>query len=306
MIGSTMRWHLLLLVPLAALGLAACGDSSDPASDRPQIAVTTNILGDVVEHLLGDAADVVTIMPVGADPHDFQPSARQANEMREADMLITNGAGFEEGLLEVVEGAVADGVPVHAAISAIDPLDLEDAEGGIDPHFFTDPARMAEAAEGILDALLAEVPALDTAAVRAHAGSYVEGIRSVDHDVEALLDGVPEERRILVTNHEVFGYFADRYGFEVVGTVIPAGSTTEGASAGRLADLIEQIRRAQVPAIFADTSAPAGLARTLAEDVGDVEVVELFSESLGGADSEGRTYLEMVRTNAERIADALS
>jgi len=314
-----MRRRLLLLV-LAALTLVGCGTAGDgeAASDRPRVVVTTNILGDVVENLLGDAADVVTILPVGANPHDFQPSARQVDDMRRADALVVNGAGFEVGLLEVVESAQSDGIPVHEAISAVETLALAEGtdhdgghgegggKGGTDPHFFTDPARMAVAAEGILEALIAEVPELDTERVRRRAGAYVDELLALDREVEDLLAAVPERRRVLVTNHQVFGYFADRYGFEVVGAVIPSGSTGEGASAGGLAALIEEIRHERVPAIFADTSSPADLARTLGEDVGDVEVVELFSESLGDEDSGGGTYLDMVRTNAERIADALA
>lgn len=111
----------------------------------------------------------------------------------------------------------------------------------------------------------------------------------------------------MVTNHEVFGYFAQRYGFEIVGTVIPAGSTSEGASAGALADLANTLRSRNVRAVFADASASNKLAEALAGEVGGkVEVVELYSESLGQRGSDGDTYIDMMRTNAERIAAALA
>lgn len=334
--------RLLVLLSCLALPLAACGDDQGSSSGGGgRVVVTTNLLADVVSELLGDVAEVTTVVPVGANPHDFQASAQQAAAMREADILITNGAGFEESLLEVIEGAEADGVPVYEAMEAVEVLELgaevhgtaaehdeedepaqdgdhadegEDAghgeEGhsheGEDPHFFTDPARMAVAAQGILDAVLEELPELDTEAVRDRAASYIGELEALDAEVARILDVVPVDRRVLVTNHEVFGYFADRYGFEVVGTVIPGGGTGESVSAGALSTLIELIEHEGVPAIFADTSSPADLAETLAKDVGDVEVVELFSESLGEPGSGGETYLEMVRTNAERIADALS
>jgi zinc/manganese transport system substrate-binding protein len=123
--------------------------------------------------------------------------------------------------------------------------------------------------------------------------------------VEQLLAAVPPERRVLVTNHDVFGYFAERYGFEVLGAVIPAGSTLAEPSAHDLDDLATLIEQAGVPAVFADTSAPSRLADALAGEGTDVEVVELYSESLGEPGSEGATYIGMVRTNARRIADAL-
>lgn len=313
--------RILPLLPLLSLLLlvAACGDDGDDGdaagAGRPQVVVTTSILGDVVSSLLGDAVEVTTIMPAGVNPHDFQASPREAAAMREADLLVTNGGGFEEGLLELVRGAEDDGVPVFEALSAVDHLDLdaheEDAAArgaehghdheGSDPHFFTDPARMADAARGILAAVTEE---LDVEGLEERAAAYLEELEALDAEVASILAAVPAERRVLVTNHEVFGYFADRYGFEVVGTVIPGGSTGESA-AGDLAHLLEVIEEEGVPAIFADTSSPADLAENLAKDVGEVEVVELFSESLGDAGSGGETYLDMVRTNAERIAAAL-
>jgi zinc/manganese transport system substrate-binding protein len=120
------------------------------------------------------------------------------------------------------------------------------------------------------------------------------------------VSAVPAGRRTLVTNHEVFGYFADRYGFDVVGAVIPAGTTQAEPSAEQLAELADTIEERGVPAIFVETSSPTRLADALAEEVGDVDVVELFSESLGDEGSGGETYAAMMRTNATRIADALA
>ena len=111
---------------------------------------------------------------------------------------------------------------------------------------------------------------------------------------------------VLVTNHEVFGYFADRYGFEVAATVIPSGSTMDGTSAGELADLADLLIDEGVSVVFSDTSASDQLAQTLADEVGSVAVVALFTESLGDADSDGASYIDMVRSNAERIAAALA
>jgi len=300
----------------ASVLLAACGDGSPSRSEngdvRPSVVVTTNILGDVVSEIAGGAAEVTVVMPVGSNPHDFQPSAQQAAAMRQADLLVVNGGGFEEGLLDLVEGAEADGVPVYEALSAVAALDLaeddetpaEEDPGAVDPHFFTDPTRMADAVNGIRDALVEEVPSIDVAALDAAVEEYVSKLDELDTEVEALLAAVPEDDRVLVTNHEVFEYFADRYGFEVVGVVVPGGTTESGTSAGQMAELVQVIEREDVKAIFGDSSSP-GLAETLADEVGDVEVVELFSESLGEQGSGGESYLEMVRTNAERVAAAL-
>ena len=337
---------LVLLGGVAGVLLAGCGDDGTDAAgsgaggnaDRPTIVVTTNILGDVVEAFAGDQAEVVTIMPVGADPHDFQASAQQANQMREADALIVNGAGFEEGLHDVIDAAVDDGTPAFEAIAAVEIIEFGgdghdhddeghadedhsdddhsdddhggsghgDAHEGGDPHFFADPARMAVAVDSIADFLIDTIDGVDAGVLRSDADAYVARLDELDEDVQSILSDLSEDQRVLVTNHEVFGYFADRYDFEVVGTVIPGGATTDGASAGALAELAKVVEDEGVPAIFADTSSSNELADTLADEVGEIAVIELFSESLGDTDSAGATYLEMVRTNAERIAEALA
>lgn len=326
------------LVPFvaSALLLAACGDDDEAATTagasaqeeggdatQPTVVVTTSVLGDIVEDLVGDQAEVVTVMPAGADPHDFQASAQQANQIREADALIVNGAGFEEGLLDVIESAEGDGVATFEAISAVDTIEFggaghsdeaEHAEGedehaseGAEPHYFLDPVRTAAAVDGIGDFLAEAVDGIDAAALEESVATYVDELGALHEEVDGLLADVAEDRRVLVTNHDAFAYFADRYDFEVIGTVIPTGSTADGANAGDLAELAEVIREAGVPAIFADTSAADSLAQTLADEVGeDVEVVRLFTESLGEGGSGGETYVDMIRTNAQRIADALA
>ena len=334
----------VLGLALLTLTLVGCGGGDGAAdSARPTVVVTTSILGDVVGNLAGDEFDVVTIMPVGADPHDFQPSAQQVAQIGEADVLIANGGGFEVGLADVIESAEADGVPTFEALSAVETLDFGDEthadheadgaeevevheeeahedeaheeedgheggehEEGVDPHFFTDPARMAVATDAIAKFLADNVDGVDADVLSLSAEEYVDQLEALDAEVEELLSVIPEDRRVLVTNHEVFGYFADRYDFEVVGTVIPGGSTTDGADAAALDALAQTVTDRNVPAIFAETSSSGALAETLADEAGDVEVVELFSESLGDPDSEGGTYLDMVRTNGERIAAALS
>lgn len=295
------------LLALVGLGLGACGGGDgDGAGDRPEIVVTTSILGDVVAHLVGDAADVEVIMPPGANPHGFAPSAQEAAAMREADLLVVNGLGFEESLVDTIEGAAADGVPIVTATDGVDLLPFGDsADGALDPHFFTDPVRMADAVRHLADEMAAQVDGLDTPAQDARVDAYLDALAGLDAEVIEILSAVPSERRILVTNHEVFGYFADRYDFEVLGVVIPGGSNLAEPSAADLAALATAIRSAGVPAIFAEASSPARLAEALAAEGHDVEVVELYSESLGPAGSDGATYLDMVRTNASRVAAAL-
>lgn len=325
-----MRTRATRMAALTTLALlvAACSDDGSTTAgtdaDRPTVVVTTSTLADVVQQVSGDQVDVVTIMPPGADPHDFQASAQQVNAIREADALVVNGADLEESLLDLLAAAESDGVPTHEAISPVETIafgatqegelggDGEPAGAGtepdpvVDPHFFQDPSRVAVAAAGIGDFLAEVVEGIDDAAMQAGVDAYVAELEALDDEVEALLAEVPEERRVLVTNHDAFGYFADRYGFEIVGTVVPSGSTTDGAAAGDLARLAQLVRDEGVPAIFAENVASDSLAQALADEVGgEVEVVELFTDSLGEGAAAG-SYVEMVRTNAQRIAAALA
>lgn len=292
---ETSSWRrLAALVVVVASVLAACGDDTGtgPGAAGPTVAVTTSILADVVSELVGDQAEVVPVMPAGADPHEFQASAREVDQVSDADALVVNGGGFEEGLLDLVESVADSGVPVH--------------ESGRDPHFFTDPVRMAAAVEEISAFLAAEVEGLDAAELERATAAYREELAALDAEVQGLLADIPEAQRVLVTGHDVFGAFAERYGFEVVGTVIPGGSTAEGGNAGDLARLADDVRAAGVRAVFVDASAEDRLARTLAAEAGDIEVRALYSESLGEDGSGAETYLGMVRTNARRIADVLA
>jgi zinc/manganese transport system substrate-binding protein len=292
-----------IVVAVIVASLVACGGDAEGSGGRPTIVVTTSVLGDVVTNLVGDAAEVDVVVPAGADPHEFVPSAKQIISLREADAVIANGAGFEEGLTDALAAATDDGVDVFEVMDSIDPIERD---GEVDPHFFTDPARMATAGQAIVDHLGETVEALDTDRFRGDAGAYLVRLEQLDTTVEQILAVVPEERRKLVTNHDVFAYFAQRYGFEVVGAVIPGGGTGGEPSAGALAELARTIVDVGVPAIFADASSPTKLADALAAETGaDVEVVELFTESLQPGDPDGDNYIDMVTTNARRIAAAL-
>ncbi|MFJ4220108.1 metal ABC transporter solute-binding protein, Zn/Mn family [Curtobacterium luteum] len=287
-----------VLAVAVALVTAGC---STTGGDRPLVAVTTNILGDVVSEVVGDAADVAVLMPAGADPHSFEVSAREAARLRSADLVVENGLGLEEGIARHVEAAAAAGVPIFTAGDAIDVLDWRtEDDSGPDPHFWTDPRRMAEVVSALDDAL-GEV-GIDAPG----ADGYRAELDALDDEVAAAFATVPADRRALVTNHHVFGYLADRYGFRVVGAVIPSGTTLASPSAADLRDLATAIEDAGVPTIFADLSRPARLAEVLADEAGiEVTITPLATESLSPS-GPASSYLGMTRSNAESIVDGLS
>lgn len=294
----------LVAVLLGAAAVTGCGSAEDP---RPLVVVTTNILGDVVGELVGEQAEVLTLMPPGADPHSFGVSAQDAARMRGADLLVSNGLGLEEGLAAHVEAARGDGVAVVEAGAAVEPVEwATEDDSGVDPHFWTDPEQMLAVVDSLSAALGEQVDGLDREQLAADAGEYRAQVEELDAWMTDQLAVVPAERRNLVTNHHVFGYLADRYGFTVVGAVIPSGSTLASPSASDLEELAGAIREAGVRTVFADSSQPDRLAQVLAEQAGlDVAVVPLFTESLTATGEGADTYLQMMRANTEDIVGGL-
>ena len=308
------RRRARVAVPVRIAALAACvlalAGCGVPARDGEEIriVVTTNILGDVVENIVGDEADVRVLMRPNADPHSFEISAQEAAELGAADLLVSNGLGLEEGLAQHLERAVAAGATPFVAGDVIEvlPYSQEQAGGADDPHFWTDPERVRDVVDGLEEALVA-LDGIDAAAVHAGADAYRQELADLDAEMAERFAAIDDERRALVTNHHVFGYLADRFDFRVVGAVIPGGTTLAAPSAADLRDLAAAIEDAGVPTIFAESSQPDRLVQALASEVGiDIQVVELYTESLtepgGGAD----TYLTMMRANTERIAQGLS
>ncbi|KQR46218.1 ABC transporter substrate-binding protein [Frigoribacterium sp. Leaf164] len=294
---------------LAAAGCTAAGPGTAGTGDRPRVVVTTNILGDVVGELVGDQVDVVTLMPPGADPHSVEISAREAAEILDADLVVSNGLGLEEGLQQHVDAAGAAGVPVVEAGDLIEPLAYVDgdAEGEPDPHLWTDTGRVLDVVDGLEPVLATEVDGIDVDRLTAATASYRSELETLDAELTATFAAIPAERRALVTNHHVFGYLAERWGFRVVGAVLPSGTTLAAPSASDLDDLTDAIEEAGVATIFADSSQPDRLVQVLADEADvDVEVVALHTESLSAPGGGAATYLEMMRSNEQLISHGLS
>lgn len=292
----------LLTVSIATGVLAGCAPTAD---DRPSVYVTTNILGDVVSELAGDHLDVVTLMAPGADPHSFELSAQQAAGLRDADLIIANGLGLEEGLTQHVEAAAAEGVPVVEAGDHVEVLEY--AEGaGPDPHFWTDPAQMILVVDA-LTPMLAELAEHEQAAVLAKAEEYRATLVDLDEQMSESFSAIPAAHRALVTNHHVFGYLARRYETTLLGAAIPGGTTLAAPSAADLQELVDAIDESGVHTIFAESSQPDRLVQVLAEEADrEVAVVELITESLAPPGEPGDTYLDMMHVNTERITRGLS
>ncbi|WP_314036506.1 zinc ABC transporter substrate-binding protein AztC [Dietzia sp. CH92] len=302
------RTGLSAAVVIAALAVAGCSAAGGGVDDVPNIVVTTNILGDVVENVVGEAAGVTTLMKRNADPHSFEISAREAILMDRADLVVSNGLGLEEGLQQHLDRVAGTGVPMFVAGNQIEVIDYSDGDAGgtPDPHFWTDPERVIDVVDA-LEAELLTVEGINRDAVEASADQYRDELIALGEEMSAAFVAIPDDDRTLVTNHHVFGYLAERFDFRVLGAAIPGGTTLASPSASDLNDLAAAITEAGVPSIFAESSQPDRLVQVLASEAGiDVRVIELFTESLTEPGQGAPSYLEMMRENTERIVDGLS
>ena len=298
----------LPLAVLAASSLTLTLVSCSSEGDGTGVVVTTNILGDVTARIVGDQAPVTVLMPPDTDPHSFAISAREAATLENADLVVHNGLGLEEGVARNVAAAEEAGVPALEVGAGVGPLPYtsDESEGEPDPHFWTDPGRVGLAVDLIAERVIEEVDGVDADTVRANAESYAAEVDELDAWMGEEFAALPAGNRRLVTNHHVFGYLADRYDFEVVGAVIPSGTTLASPSTSDLKDLSDAVAEAGVSAVFADSSQPDRLATVMAEEAGvEIEVVPLFTESLSQEGGGAETYLEMMRANTEAITAGL-
>lgn len=293
-----MRLRLAALAVVAALAAAGCGGAGgSPPPSGPSVVVTYSVLGAVVTELVGDHAAVTVLMANGVDPHDWSPSAKDIERVMNADIVVANGLGLEEGLAKTLEEAEKAGVAVFRATDHIQVRELaeESDHAGGDPHFWVDPISMRD----VVAALATELAAAGID-VADRSADLQQRLVDLDAGARATLAVVPEAGRKLVTGHESMGYFADRYGFQIVGTVIPGLSSQGEVSAGELAALKAQIEAEGVGAIFTEIGTPAAVVEAIGRETG-VEVVELPSHTL----PDDGSYFTFIRGIASAVAGAL-
>jgi len=323
--GYAVKMRIIPKILTAALPLlAACAGADETANDRPTVAVTTSVLASIVTELVGDAARVVAIIPDGADPHDFSPSAKDVETLNTAALVVANGLDLEEGLEDVLENLSAERVffaADHVTTRSLkdedhdenaDHDDDKDDHGhdgdadhdhdkddhghdGSDPHIWLSPFTVSE----FIPALSAALSATLGSDFASAADEMVAKLLQLDADIAAQVNALAACE--LVTGHDELGYFADRYGCEVIGTVIPSSTTSAEATAKQLAELKDIIDEHDVRAIFTGVGTPQKVAERIAKETG-VQLVELATHVVG----EEKNYDQFMRSVADTIVNALS
>ena len=290
---------MLIAICPAIFAVSACSSSDttpEAQSELPTIVVTYSVLGNIVEQLVGGAATVTTLIPDGQDPHEFEPSAKDIESLNNANIVVSNGLDFEEGLEETLENAKTAGVNVFMAGDHITVRELsekDDDHGAFDPHLWLSPAAMLE----ILPELSETIGVAIGVDLSVQLETLVAELTALDTEIQEIIGGIKCE---LVSGHDEMGYFADRYGCEVIGAVIPSLSTTSETSAGELADLKAEVEAHGVPAIFTGLGTSPDVAEQLAAELG-VKAVTLSTHFLDGA----ADYQEFMLRMVNQIAEAL-
>jgi zinc/manganese transport system substrate-binding protein len=299
---------------------------------RLPVVATFSVLGDLVQNIGGDLVEVTTLVGPGGDAHTFEPTPADSAKLAGAQVIFENGLEFETWFddLYAASGSQATRVVVTEGIEPLaaaeeqghaeegheeegheegaaeeGAAEEEHGHGEYDPHVWHDVEHAKTLVANIRDGLAAADPA-NTATYGENAERYLAELTELDAFVKQQVEQIPAENRKLVTSHDTFGYFAQRYGFEIVGTALGSVSTeTADPPASEIAELVTDIKAAGVPAIFAENIANPGVMTTIAREAGVMLAPPLFTDALGEPGSAGATYIDMIRSNATTIAEAL-
>src|SRR5215208_6946133 len=283
---------LLLLALLVGCDSGSGGDDADVT-----VVATTTQVADLVANVGGKRVALDSILRPNSDPHEYEPRPSDAAALAKADVVFSSGGDLDEWLDEVVDSAGGDAKQV----TLIDSVKRE----GDDPHWWQDPRNAILAVAAIRDVLIEADPA-GRAGYERRAAAYTARLRRLDADVARCIDRVPQAKRKLVTTHDAVGYFAARYGIDVIGAVIPSLSTQAQPSAKDVSELVDQIKNEGVEAIFPEASLSKKLEDAISREAGAEVGGQLWADTLGPEGSSGATYVEATRVNARALAEGMS
>jgi ABC-type Zn uptake system ZnuABC Zn-binding protein ZnuA len=300
------RWVILAAV-LGAVVTGGCSTNkpAGSADQRPgrilHVVATTTQVADFAGNVGGDRVQVTSLLKPNLDAHDYEPSPADVEAIAHADVVLENGAGLESWLHDTITSSGFDGPLVDTSQG----VQLRQVGGATDPHIWQNP-RNAEVMVANIDRALAAADPADAGVFRANLAGYTKKLQALDVEVQRQIDGLANKK--LVTNHDAFGYYIDRYGLQFVGSVIPSFDSSAELSGRDIRDLVAKIKATKVKAVFSETTLPPRAAETIGREAG-VKVVEgegaLYGDSLGPAGSDGDTYLKMIRHNTATIVSNL-
>ena len=300
--GFTHAWLVVATVVL----VAACGpqaESGDPgggaAGGTLRVVATTTVFADMIRNVAGDRAVVDSIIPAGAGPEDYEPKPDDARKLADADLVVSNGVGLDDFLDGLIAAA---GQESATRLILGEGLDTITVEGEENPHFWLDPGIVADHYVPAIGATLAELDPAGAEVYEANAAGYIDEIQGMDTANLAKVETIPATDRKLVTFHDAFPYFAEHYGFELVGVIVD--NVGQEPTASELAALVEAVKDADVKAVFSEAQFSPDLARTLADEAGVTQVVTtLYNDTVGPPPAD--TYIKMMEWTVNEVVEAL-
>lgn len=296
----------LMLAGLAMVLLAACGndqnnEANTESGNEDDIFITTSfsILADVIEGILGDSGEVDYLVPIGEEPHEYEPVPSDFRKVSDSSVFYTNGLGLEEWLERLVENT--GDTPVESLSEGVTEIPLE-GESGADPHAWLDPGNMEIYAENLLADLSQRFPDYEEK-FEANAEAYIQEINELDEWINEQVEAIPEDNRIIVVSENAFKYFGEAYGFETAG-IWEINSGEEGTS-GQINAVIDLVRDQDVPGLFVETTVDRRYMETVSENTGVDIAGEVYTDAVGMDGSGAETYVEMMRHNTEVFVDGL-
>ncbi len=294
----------LFLVTLVAVLVSSCFGSGNTGGQQASaglaVVVTTTQIGDFTAEVGGDLISLTVLLRPNQDAHDFEPEPSALRALAAAELILRNGLELDNFVSKAIDQADAPIVVVTGGIT----LRRSPEDTDADPHVWHSVSNAIRMVENIRDALI-EADQRNAATYETNARLYIGELAALEDEIETAVATLPATCRKLISNHDVFGYFADAYGFEFVASLIPSTSSAAQASAADVAKLVEKIRESGVPAIFSEASANSGLIRQAAREAQVALIDDLYGDSLGLAESGGATYVGMMRWNTTRIVAAL-
>jgi len=299
-----MNKRLWLIISLLSMVVTACGSTGLITSGKLHVVATTTIIGDIARNIAGDKTDVITLLTPGVDPHEYEPVPADLQALSQAKIVFANGGGLEPWLPKIMQSA-GSSIKIQTLTDGLTLRALN--EGGAtvtDPHVWFDVNNAIHFAEQIRDSLITIDPA-NADAYQTNAKNYIARLTDLDSSIKKQVEAIPTKQRLLVTNHDTFGYFAAQYGFKVVGTVFPAGGAEASPSAQQVVELVNSIKASQVKAVFTENTLNPELANTIAQEAGVKVITQLYTDSLGPKDSPASTYIDLLQFDVKTIVEAL-
>jgi manganese/iron transport system substrate-binding protein len=307
--GCGFRWFTSM-VTIVGLGLSSCtspkahSSAGNPADDKPEVVSTSTIITDWTQEIAGEEIQLTGLLKPGDDPHVYEPVPSDSRALETADLILYNGYNLEPGVIRMIEatGANARQLAVGEVVS---PLRMEKGGATVpDPHVWGNVEHSIAMVQAIRDALV-ELSPDDEAIFRQNADALIAELEQLHGWIQQQTATIPPQQRQLVTTHDAFQYYAKAYGLTVPGTLIGI-STEEQPSAQTLQKLVDAIKAAKVPTVFAETTINPQLIKTVAQDAGvKLASQELYSDSIGAPNSDGDTYIKMMVANTRSIVENL-